>query len=83
MDTVEEALDTVTIFLGLEQHEQAITVLQQAHTTFTIAPDMQEIYRADWQLLATSPHPPTGVSAFLHVANELFTSQSEGANEGK
>jgi tetratricopeptide (TPR) repeat protein len=65
-------LRKATALLGLERTEEAKAQLQETVAAFKLAPNEQNEFMADWQLLATAPAPPAGMEEFMALAKKLF-----------
>ncbi len=72
LDSVDGRLNKVTALLGLEQTQEALTLLQQTRENFKLAPDEIKEAFTDWHLLANSPEPPAGIGEFLEQAKAIL-----------
>ena len=73
LDSVQGRLNKVTAFLGLEQNEEALGLLQQTKENFKIQPSKIKEAFSDWNLLANSPEPPAGIDEFIKKAKEILS----------
>ena len=69
-------LNKITALLGLENPEEALTLFQQTCEQFEIPPREKNEFLNDWNMLATSPHPPLFVNEFLNKAKVIFSSKA-------
>ncbi len=74
--SVNGRLNKITALLGLEKPEAALTLFKQTCEQFEITPLQKDEFFNDWNMLATSPHPPLFVNEFLKKANVIFSSKA-------